>query len=236
MEHENENKYSRGKIYKIVNDINDEIYVGSTVKTLSNRMAAHRSCLKISREKNRKIYKSMIEHGVDHFRIILIELFPCSCIEELRAREDFYIRELNPTLNLCNAVFNHEKRKNYLKEYRKEYYGKNRDVLIEYQKEYRKENADIINAKKKEYYYKPEIMKRRKEYLQKNAENIRIRDKKYRARPEINERKNVLRSIKIDCDYCGYKISKGNLKRHKESNFHKENEEFFNNVFNEITE
>ena len=35
--------YKSGKIYCIRNDINDEIYVGSTTQSLSQRMAKHRS-------------------------------------------------------------------------------------------------------------------------------------------------------------------------------------------------
>ena len=38
--------YSKGKIYKILNTIDDEIYVGSTCETLSQRMARHRSDMK----------------------------------------------------------------------------------------------------------------------------------------------------------------------------------------------
>ncbi len=34
-----------------------------------------------------KFYKAMKEIGIDHFRIILIELFPCTCKAELVARE-----------------------------------------------------------------------------------------------------------------------------------------------------
>ena len=47
---ETKNMYANGKIYKIVNDVNDEIYVGSTVKQLSNRMAQHRSLAKDNTE------------------------------------------------------------------------------------------------------------------------------------------------------------------------------------------
>ena len=34
--------YAKGKIYKIANDIDDEIYVGSTCQSLSKRMGIHR--------------------------------------------------------------------------------------------------------------------------------------------------------------------------------------------------
>ena len=35
--------YSKGKIYKILDSIDDEIYVGSTTETLGARMAKHRA-------------------------------------------------------------------------------------------------------------------------------------------------------------------------------------------------
>ena len=38
--------YSKSKKYKILNSIDDEIYVGSTMKTLSQRMAQHRLAVK----------------------------------------------------------------------------------------------------------------------------------------------------------------------------------------------
>ena len=41
MEHTNCNKYANGKIYKITNNINNECYVGSTIKELRIRMFAH---------------------------------------------------------------------------------------------------------------------------------------------------------------------------------------------------
>ena len=36
------NKYQHGKIYSIRNNINDDIYIGSTTTTLCNRMVKHR--------------------------------------------------------------------------------------------------------------------------------------------------------------------------------------------------
>ena len=72
------------------------MYVGSTIKTLSQRMAKHRSTMKtIPRY---KLYKHMHELDVDNFYIELIENYPCNDIYELRAREGYYIREIG-TLN-----------------------------------------------------------------------------------------------------------------------------------------
>ena len=76
--------YKQGKVYKIVNDVNDMIYIGSTVNTLTKRFWCHRSH---SKTMNTKFYTATREVGIDHFRIILIELFPCTSKSELEARE-----------------------------------------------------------------------------------------------------------------------------------------------------
>ena len=88
--------YSKGKIYKILNNIDDEIYVGSTTETLGQRMAKHRAARKSKPQY--KLYKHMNELGVDNFYIELIENYPCNDVYELRAREGYYIREIG-TLN-----------------------------------------------------------------------------------------------------------------------------------------
>lgn len=80
--------YSAGKIYQIVNSINDKIYVGSTVQALSNRIHSHR----ISSSKTNQIYENtmyldMRTHGTDKFRIIHIEDYPCTSKRELERRE-----------------------------------------------------------------------------------------------------------------------------------------------------
>ena len=38
--------YQNGKIYKILNNIDGDIYVGSTINALSHRMAQHRCDMK----------------------------------------------------------------------------------------------------------------------------------------------------------------------------------------------
>ena len=67
--------YQNGKIYKILNNIDGEIYVGSTIETLGQRMAKHRSEAK--RTQN-KFYNHMNELGVENLYIELIENFPCN--------------------------------------------------------------------------------------------------------------------------------------------------------------
>ena len=46
MAENNQKDYKNGKIYCIRNNINDDIYVGSTTQPLSKRMAWHRDAAK----------------------------------------------------------------------------------------------------------------------------------------------------------------------------------------------
>ena len=49
------NKYEHSKIYKIVNDVDDMVYVGSTIKPLDKRWLTH--LIDYKRRPNTKQYK-----------------------------------------------------------------------------------------------------------------------------------------------------------------------------------
>lgn len=108
------NKYEESKIYKLVNSETNDIYVGSTIKRLSQRMAQHR--LSSKQNVGRKLYARMNDIGVDKFMIILVEKFPCKDRDELNAQEYKHIAELKPTLNTyqCNIT---NKRNSTFKDY-----------------------------------------------------------------------------------------------------------------------
>jgi len=76
--------YQNGKIYKIVNDVNDMVYIGSTTQPLPKRFSGHKAQ---SKDRTSNFYSAVREIGIDHFQIILIELFQCTCKAELEARE-----------------------------------------------------------------------------------------------------------------------------------------------------
>ena len=65
--------YQESKIYKIYSTVNDGIYVGSTTRKLSERMAEHRKPCNTKRHSHLPIYKAFIEFGVESFFIELIE-------------------------------------------------------------------------------------------------------------------------------------------------------------------
>ena len=77
--------YQEGKIYKIYNTINDDIYIGSTTQKLCERMREHRTYCKI--RAHLPLYKAMVEYGKGYFYIELLEKHPCSDKDELRKKK-----------------------------------------------------------------------------------------------------------------------------------------------------
>jgi hypothetical protein len=81
-------KYEWGKIYKVVNDANDSIYIGSTCqKYLSTRMTDHKGHVRHPERRKSSLYQDMRKLGVEHFKIILIRNFACNNKAELEAEE-----------------------------------------------------------------------------------------------------------------------------------------------------
>ena len=109
------NKYEQGKIYKIVNDFNTDIYVGSTCVTLVRRMYKHRDHM--TERPQYPLYVLMNAYGKKHFRIELIENFPCKSQNELHKRERYWMEQLQSNLNK-NKPLTPEERENYNQKYK----------------------------------------------------------------------------------------------------------------------
>jgi len=94
------NKYSRGKIYKIVDNTNGKIYIGSSCEVyLSQRLSKHNNKYKRKinglTNENLAVFE-VIENG--DYTMVLIEKYPCESKEELFARERYHI-ERNECVN-----------------------------------------------------------------------------------------------------------------------------------------
>ena len=123
------NKYNQSKIYKIISPDSNLIYVGSTTRTLKERLQQHNSNYK-SYLKGKHHYLSSYELiKTGNFEIILLEEVSCETNEELLKRERYYI-EINSCCNKCIPGMT----------------GK------ESSKKYREVNKEQINEKKKKYY------------------------------------------------------------------------------------
>ena len=136
-------KYTKGKIYLIWDKSYTKCYIGSTIESLSTRLAHHR--YKYNRFKNGlyhyvSIYDLFDEFGIDNCLIELLENYSCNSKDELRSREGYHIRQ--------NECINKRIENRSLKEWREE----RREELLEKKKQYREQNKELIREKARTYY------------------------------------------------------------------------------------
>jgi hypothetical protein len=102
-------RYHSGKIYKLVNDVDDKIYIGSPCLSLAKRLYSHKTSA--IRKPSQRVYAHLNVIGFSHVRIILIENWPCNSKNLLEARERHWIEQLKSELNtLTTARTVHERR------------------------------------------------------------------------------------------------------------------------------
>jgi len=196
-----ENKYQRGKIYKIVSNVSNLVYYGSTIEhTLAMRLSKHRSNYKRYQEGKCSYTTSykILEEG--KYDIILVENFPCNNKDELTARERYYIEN-----NDCvNKVIPGRIDKEYKKEYMKEYREQNKEKIKQKDKEKYENNKEKILQQRKEYYEANKELKllQKKEYYEINKEQIKQKSKE-----------------KTICD-CGCEVIKYKILRHQRTTKH----------------
>lgn len=88
-------------IYKIVNDINNKIYIGKTTFSIERRWQEHSKDYKKLSQQHRPLYSAMQKYGIEHFHISLIE--ECNLLE-LDQRERYWIESYNSFINGYNAT------------------------------------------------------------------------------------------------------------------------------------
>lgn len=142
--------YQNGKIYKLVNNVDDEIYIGSTCNPLSKRKGSHKTDSKREKCKNMTVYLHLNNIGWENVEIILIETCSCENKDELHKRERYWIETLKSSLN---KVLPGRTRKERMEStnYNKIYYEQHKEQLLvkgrEYSKKYRQENKTLISEK-----------------------------------------------------------------------------------------
>jgi hypothetical protein len=128
-------------IYKICcDDCPDFVYVGST-KAFRERKAQHKmDCNNENRKGyNRKLYNTIRDNGGwENWRMVIIE--ECGDITFTQAR----IREEEHRVKL-NANLNSQKCQSDNKEYKKEWYEKNKEEILEKHKDYKDKNKEKIS-------------------------------------------------------------------------------------------
>jgi hypothetical protein len=186
---ENINKYSNGKIYKIVDLAYTKTYYGSTINSINKRFRAHKEGYnnwKSGKRTKITVFDIFDEFGIDNCKIELVELYPCNLKIELERKEGEYIKN-NDCVNKIIAGRTQkeykEDNKEHYKEYFKKHYEENKEEKLKYAKDYRSKEEVIARNKGyfKEYAEKKkeELKEYRKKYAEKNKEKIKLQKAKY---------------------------------------------------------
>jgi len=113
------NKYSRGKIYKLICDDPQLVYYGSTICTLNERLRIHRKHYKQYKEDKHHYITSCKLFDIGNVKIELVESVKCNSIQELLDKERYYIQS-----NVCVNRYVPNRTK-------KQYFEDNRNSIVE---------------------------------------------------------------------------------------------------------
>ena len=135
------NKFQNGKIYKIISNYTDDIYIGSTTQKLCKRLSNHKECFKCYNKGTKKDYLTSYKIvQYEDAQIILIEDYPCDNKQKLEARERHFI-ELNNCVNkvIPTRTFKEyrDDNKQHFKEIKKDWDVKNKVHIMDYKKKYK---------------------------------------------------------------------------------------------------
>ena len=141
--------YANGKIYCIRNRADGDkiVYVGSTTRPLSERMAEHRSTMNDVRRNGFKLYRLMSDVGIEHFHIELLTDFSCERRELLLQEEGRFIRLHDCFHNGCNGKISGQNKAESVHAY----YVAHKEEISANAKVYSYANKTEIAAKKKAY-------------------------------------------------------------------------------------
>ena len=218
-----------GRIYRIIDNTNGNIYYGSTIKKINIRLTEHKAGYKRYLEGKGNYSTSFGIMKNNNYNIELVEEIDFETKYDLYNRERYYIEN-----NICvNKHIPNRTMKEYSKEYNKEYGKKIREKTKEYRKEYGKEYREKNKENRKEYYknnlekikeyyknnlekikeYRENNKEKIKEYRENNKEKIKEKQKEYRQ----NNKEKI--KEKITCE-CGAIVSRKNLLAHKRTKKH----------------
>lgn len=143
--------YQNGKIYKLVSDETDKIYIGSTCTLLCKRLWQHQNSYKQWKiDSSNDCITSFQLFQLGDVDIILIENYPCGDKNELHARERYWI-EQNKEI-IVNKVFPNKLfelgKVEYNKQYSRKYREENKEALSIIKKQYNKVNSKLISQKR----------------------------------------------------------------------------------------
>ncbi len=193
-----------GRVYKIVNGVNNKAYIGSTFDTIHKRFYKHKSNINTVGKRNCKLKTAMRECGTKYFSVCLVEELMCESHADVRKRENFWITKLETHLDGYNTKeaysWKHSDHPKHVekKEAHKKY-------CKEYMRKYVAENPEKLSKTKHRYYeeHKHQVKEYISDWKQKNSDYLKQK-----------------RREKITCE-CGVKVARYNIQRHRRTNKHK---------------
>lgn len=134
-----------GYIYKITNDINNKVYIGKTLKSITKRFTEHIHESTRKRSEKRPLYIAMNKYGIEHFSIELVEEVDSSILEE---REIYWIQQYNSYHYGYNATYGGDGKILYNDSIRQEMINeyKNGQLIIEIATKYNCDVSIVRNA------------------------------------------------------------------------------------------
>lgn len=193
-------RYKKGRIYKIIDNTNNKIYIGSTCKALSQRLAQHRYDYKQYLLGKMHFITSMDILKNNNYGIVLIEEYPCDNKEQLLSRERHYIEISINCVNKAIPMRTHG-----------EYYQAN----IEHFKQYREQNKERMKVLNANYWInnKERLVISKKKHYEENI--VKIKEYRERNKDIISEKAKV----KCEC-ICGSVIRKKDYRAHLKTQKH----------------
>ena len=223
-----DNRYSHGKIYKIIDNTTGIFYLGQTCLRLDQRMRRHIRSSSDPKQNHRKVYQYFTSEKLnsEDVSIILLEEVNVKSKRELEKIENEYIqRELRNILcvNTIHSILDKVSIIMYHKKYDKE----NKITIQEAHQKYYQENNDHLQKLNKIHYQnnRDKMLDRSRKYYKENKENVlkcqhtyyeKNKDKKF-AYKDYYEK---ISSEPCHCE-CGSTVMKCNFERHYNSEKHK---------------
>ena len=222
-----DNRYEKGKIYKVVDVGYNMCYIGSTVEELSQRMARHRYSYKYFLEGKTcsvvRAFDIFDKFGVNNCKIELLELFPCASRTELEKREGEIIRQ---TVCVNKQIAGRTQREQYID---------NRSHVLIKSRKYREEHSDDVKEKLRTYYAahkeqykqkradnyklnKEQILERNRQYHKLYASDIKLKREAYFKAYRENNREKLCATY--TCNVCGDTLQIKRIKRHERTKKH----------------
>jgi hypothetical protein len=142
----------KGYIYKIICEITNLVYIGSTTKSIETRLKKHEYDYIYYCEGKRCYCASykILENG--KFKIELIEEIEFQNKKELLEKERYYIENTNCVNIITPSMTHQESYKNWYDKSYKIYYDNNKEKENERKRKEYEKNKEKINERRRELY------------------------------------------------------------------------------------